>query len=471
MPTCHNHTASLSLRDEIVGVGQTVPLLDGAIKTYIYFDNAASTPAFRHVHEKVTEFLTWYSSVHRGAGFKSLISTHVFEEARHTVASFVGADPVGACVIFVKNATEAINKLANRFDWRPGDVVISTSMEHHSNDLPWRPKAHIEYVGLLPDGSLDIADLARRLEQHRGKVRLVTATGASNVSGYLTPIHDMAELVHSHGALFMVDCAQLAPHRAIRMGPPGEPRSLDFVVLSGHKMYAPFGSGALIGPDAFFRAGSPDYRGGGTIEIVTPEEVYWAEPPDREEAGTPNVIGAVALAASIRTLSKVGMDAVAEHEAALTGYALRRLPEVPGLRVYGSADPDALDRRLGVITFLMESAPHGKVAAILGFEGGIGVRDGCFCAHPYVLKLLGIDRQQFEGYKARVLEHDRTDIPGLVRVSFGCYNTCEEVDELIEQLQRIAAGDYHGDYIPDRATGSYYPRSFDPTALSHYFEL
>ena len=471
MQTCQDHVASHSLRNEIVGVGQSVPLLDGSIKTYVYLDNAASTPAFRHVHEKVTEFLTWYSSVHRGAGFKSLISTHVFEEARQTVASFVGADPTTSCVIFVKNATEAINKLANRFDWRPDDVILSTSMEHHSNDLPWRPKAHVEYVGLRPDGSLDVNDLALKLERFRGRVRLVTTTGASNVSGFLPPIHDMAEMAHSYGARFMVDCAQLAPHRAIRMGAPGAPRSLDFVVLSGHKMYAPFGSGALIGPDEFFRAGSPDYRGGGTIEIVTPDEVYWAEPPDREEAGTPNVIGAVALAASIRTLSQVGMDAVAAHEAELTGYALRRLQDVPGLRVYGSSDPDALENRLGVISFLMESAPHGKVAAILGFEGGIGVRNGCFCAHPYVLRLLGIEQKQFEGYKARVLDHDRTDIPGLVRVSFGCYNTCEEIDDLVDMLQRIAAGDYRGEYIPDRATGSYYPRSFDPEVLRHYFEL
>jgi len=471
MSTCHNLAQAASLRQEIVGVDQQVPLLDGTIQTYVYLDNAASTPAFRHVHEKVSEFLTWYSSVHRGAGFKSLISTHVFEEARQTVASFVGADPSTNCVVFVKNATEAINKLANRFDWKAGDIIISTSMEHHSNDLPWRPKAHVEYVALQEDGSLDLTDLERKLDRFAGQVRLVTATGASNVSGFIPPIHDMAEMAHARGALFMADCAQLAPHRSIHMGPAGAPRSLDFVVLSGHKMYAPFGSGALIGPDDFFRAGSPDYRGGGTIEIVTPDEVYWAEPPDREEAGTPNVIGAVALAASIRTLTAVGMEAVVGHESELTAYALRRLQEVRGLRVYGPSDPTRLENRLGVISFNVADIPHGKVAAILGFEGGIGVRDGCFCAHPYVLQLLGIAQKQFEGYKARVLDHDRTDIPGMVRVSFGCYNTCEEVDALIAMLQRVAAGDYRGDYIVDRSTGSYYPRSFNPQALGRYFEL
>ena len=460
-----------ALRQEIVGIDQRVPLLDGSTRRYINLDNSASTPTFRGVQQKVAEFLGWYSSVHRGTGFKSLLSTQAYEQAHEIVAHFVGADPQTHSVIFGKNTTEAVNKLANRVAWQPGDVVITTMMEHHSNDLPWRPKAQVEYVGLRADGSLDMDDLAHKLSRFRGRVKLVAATGASNVSGFVSPIHDMAELAHHHGAKILVDCAQLAPHRPIDVGPLDSPRHLDFVVLSAHKMYAPFGTGALIGPKTFFEQGAPDYRGGGTIEVVTLDEVYWAESPERDEAGSPNVVGAVALAVSTRILSRAGMDAVAAHETALTRYALRQLNRLDGVKIYGSDDPDRLDDRLGVISFEVDGIPHGKVAAILGFEGGIGVRNGCFCAHPYVLQLLRIDDEAFQVHKQRVLNHDRSTLPGLVRASFGCYNTLEEIDELVSMLERIIAGDYQGDYVVHKATGDYLPRGFDPAMLNEYFAV
>lgn len=460
-----------ALRQEIVGIDQRVPLLDGSSRPYINLDNAASTPALRGVQQKVNEFLGWYSSVHRGSGFKSLLSTQVYEQARQIVARFVGADPRTHSVIFGKNTTEAINKLAHRLDLQPGDVVITTMMEHHSNDLPWRPRAQVEYVGVKEDGSLDLEDLVEKLDRFRGRVKLVATTGASNVSGFVPPIYDMAELAHQHGAMIAVDCAQLAPHRALDVGALDSPRRLDFVTLSAHKMYAPFGTGALIGPKEFFAQGAPDYRGGGTIEIVTLDEVHWAGPPERDEAGSPNVVGAVALAASIRILSQVGMDAIAAHEMALTRHALRQLNRLEGVRIYGSADPDQLDDRLGAITFQVRGVPHTKVAAILSFEGGIGVRNGRFCAQPYLLKMLDVSGERYQAYKEQVLSHDRSDLPGLVRMSFGCYNTQEEIDALVAMLERILRGDYRGDYVLHKATGDYLPRGFDPAALEGYFRL
>lgn len=459
------------LRSEIVGIDQEVPLLNGSSHPYVNLDNAASTPAFRYVQHKVDELLRWYSSVHRGSGFKSLLCTEAHEQARDIVAQFVGADPETSCVVFVKNTTEAINKLANRMKLGTDDVVISTVMEHHSNDLPWRPKAHVEYVDLRKDGALDMEDLAQKLDRFIGQVRLVTVTGASNVTGFVSPIHDIAELAHQYGARILVDCAQLAPHQAIDVGAIDSPRHLDFVALSAHKMYAPFGTGVLIGPKDFFRQGPPDHSGGGTVDIVTLDEVHWAEPPARDEAGSPNVVGAIALAASIRLLSTVGMDAIAAHEMELTSYLLRQLNHLSRVKVYGSSDPNRLDDRLGVIAFTVEGIPHGKVAAILGFEGGIAVRNGCFCAHPYVLRLLGIERQEYRAYRQQVLNHDRSALPGFVRASFGCYNTVEEIDYLLGMLERVIAGDYKGDYLVDRFTGSYLPREFDPAVLNSYFAI
>jgi selenocysteine lyase/cysteine desulfurase len=460
-----------ALRGEIIGIDQTVPLADGTCVLYACLDNAATTPCLRAVQDKVEEFLSWYSSVHRGAGFKSMLSSHAYEESRRIVAEFVGADTDYHTVIFGKNATEAINKLSNRIGLQPDDVVLATVMEHHSNDLPWRGKARVEYVGVRPDGSLDTTDLARKLERLKGKVRVVAVTAASNVTGFINPIHDIAELAHQHGAKVVADCAQLAPHRAIRMGPVGLPRSLDFVVMSAHKMYAPFGSGALIGPSEVFREGAPDYKGGGTIDVVSLDEVSWAEPPDRDEAGTPNTVGAVALATSIRTLSKVGMDAITKHENALTNHALRELNRIDGIRVFGSSDPNRLEDRLGVIPFEVAGVPHGQVASVLAFEGGIGVRSGCFCAHPYVTRLLGLNSQAYEAYKARILNHDRSTAPGLVRISFGCYNTIEEIDRLTSLLRRVVSGDYSDDYVVDKASGLYLPRSFYPGILESCFKV
>lgn len=459
------------LRNEIVGLDQKVPLLDGSYRSYVFLDNAASTPAFKGVQNKVNEALLWYSSVHRGSGYKSLISTRAFDHAREVILKFMGGDEDQDVVIFGKNTSEVINLLAANTDWEPGDVVITTLMEHHSNDLPWRGKAQVEHVGVKSDGSLDMEDLEQKLKIFAGRVKFVTCTGASNVTGYINPIHDVAELAHRYGAMVLIDCAQLAPHRAVEMGTPGTLRHIDFVCISAHKMYAPFGTGALIGPKEYFQKTEPDYRGGGTIEIVTLKEIYWAQAPDRMEAGSPNVIGAVALAASMNILSKVGMDAVAAHEKELTRYALGKMKDVPGLRLLGSSDPDRVEDRVGVIPFMLEGMPHAKLAAILSFEGGIGVRNGCFCAHPYILHLLGITDQQFDVFKMQVLHNDRSDRPGLVRASFGCYNNFSEIDHFVEMLERISAGETVGDYRVDPVSGSYFPQNFDPASLDAFFNF
>ena len=453
-----------ALRAQIVGIDRPVPLLDGSFKPYVYLDNAASTPALRPVQEKVNELLECYSSVHRGSGYKSLLTTDAYERSRRIVASFCGADPVRDCVIFVKNTTEAINKLAHRISLQPGEVLLTTGMEHHSNDLPWRGRGQVEYIGLTQEGSLDLDDLDGKLRHLSGRVRLVAVTGASNVTGFINPLHEAAELAHQAGALFFADCAQLAPHRLVSMGAAGSPGRLDFLALSGHKLYAPFGSGVLVGPQDFFECGPPDMVGGGTIELVSRNEVFWANAPERDEAGSPNVIGAVALAAAIQVLQKVGMERIAAHEASLTRYALQRLAKVEGLRIYGSSDPERLEDRVGVIAFDLSGVHHAKVAAILSFEGGIAVRDGCFCAHPYVIDLLGVDRQGYEAFKDKALHHDRSTLPGLVRASFGCFSNEEDINRLVEMLERIVTGDYRGDYRCQASSGSYFPIGLDLAA-------
>ncbi len=459
------------LRQEIVGIDQQVPLLEGSFIPYTNLDNSASTPAFRRVKDKTDELFNWYSSVHRGSGFKSLLSTHLYDEARQVVLGFVDADPEGDCVIFCKNTTEAINHLANIFPFQPGDMVLTTGMEHHSNDLPWRARAQVIYANVFNDGSLDMQDFAAQLERNAGKIKLVAITGASNVSGFMPPIYDIAEMAHHYGIKILVDCAQLFPHRKIQVGPADSPRHLDFIAFSAHKVYAPLGSGGLIGPKEFFNQLEPDFRGGGVVEIVTHDEVIWTTAPERNEAGSPNVIGAVALAAALKQLSEIGMDAIAAHEAELTHYTLTKLKQLQGITLYGFTDPNRLADRLGVVAFQVDGMTHGKAAAILGFEGGIGVRNGCFCAHPYILRLLNVTDEQYKSHHNHVLGHNRADLPGLIRISFGCYNNFEDIDRLVSVLERIIQGDYRGDYSADKGSGSYYPLGFEMASLDKYFSF
>ncbi|MBC7941036.1 MAG: aminotransferase class V-fold PLP-dependent enzyme [Chitinophagaceae bacterium] len=454
--------ALATLRERVVGIDQPVPVLGGSPRAYINLDNAASTPALGEVMDTVNHFMRWYSSVHRGTGFKSQVASRAYEQARETVAGFVGADPREHQVIFGKNATEAINKLSYRLQLQPDDVVLVSEMEHHSNDLPWRARARVEHVGVDALGQLDEAHFDRLLAQHAGHVRLVAVSGASNVTGHMPDVHRLAVKAHAAGARIMVDAAQLAPHRAIAMGALSDPAHLDYVTLSAHKMYAPFGTGALIGRRDTFEQGEPEYRGGGTIEFVSKDSVSWADGPDRDEAGTPNVVGAVALAAAIRELQRIGMQAVAQHETELTAYALQRLARVPGIRLYGDADPRHAAARLGVVTFNLEGLHHGLVAAVLGTEFGIGVRNGCFCAHPYLMHLLGITPDQALQLRARLSAGDRRAVPGMVRLSFGAYTTLDDIDAGVDALHLIARGQYRGRYLQDPSTGEFTAEGWRP---------
>jgi cysteine desulfurase / selenocysteine lyase len=446
----------------VVGAQQEVPLLDGTQRHYVNLDNAASTPSFWAVQEAVARYLPYYASVHRGTGFKSQVSTHLYEQARRDVLRFLGADEEEHTCIFGKNTTEAINKLAWRFPFRDGrDTVLVSVMEHHSNDLPWRAAANVVHVGVTPEGRLDEADFDAQLAHYAGRLALVAISGASNVTGFMNPAHRLAERAHAAGAQILVDCAQLAPHRKIEMGRLGQADGFDYVAISAHKMYAPFGTGALVGRKDTFASGEPEYRGGGEVEIVTLDQVTWSEPPERDEAGSPNTVGAVALSAAIRQLEAIGMEAVAEHEAVLTRYLLPRLGRIPGIQIYGDTDPARAAERLGVVPFNLVGMSHYLVADILGYEFGVGVRNGCFCAHPYLLHLMQVGEEESGRVRAEMHAGDRRNVPGLVRASFGIYNTEEDIDALIEALEKIQRGEYKGVYHQDRASGAFEPEGWE----------
>ncbi len=451
------------------GIDVEVPLLNGERQRYTNLDSAASTPALQSVKQAVNRFLEYYSSVHRGMGFKSQLSTNAYEAARRYSIEFLGGSSEEHTCIFVKNATEALNILAHRIAITPErPMVLTSGMEHHSNDLPWRAVAHVVHVGLTPDGRLDEDAFDEILARQGHRIALVSIAGASNVTGYINPLRRLAAKSHAAGALFSVDAAQLAPHRRIDMGALDDPEHFDFVTISAHKMYAPYGSGALVGRKDTFVERAPLLSGGGTVKVVTYEDHVWAE--TRDEAGSPNVIGAIAMAAAMKALDQIGMDQVARHEAELTRYALEKLATIPGLRIFGSRDAEEASQRLGVIPFEVEGMSHVLVTAVLGYEYGIGARNGRFCAYPYTMHLLGLSNEQIRQANQRIVEGNPSHIPGLVRVSFGLYNTLEDVDRLAAALTDICEQKFLGTYHLDPATGDYIPEGWQ-VDFDRYFSF
>jgi selenocysteine lyase/cysteine desulfurase len=431
----------------LIGADTVVPCLDGLSRRYVNLDYAASTPVMEAVWDAVEAFLPWYSSVHRGSGVKSQISTAAYEDARDTVAHFVGAR-VDDAVVFVRNTTEAINVLSAVL--APGTRVLSSPVEHHSNMLPWR-RHDLRQLPFTrsPDELLDACE--RALRSARPRIDLVAVTGASNVTGEVWPVAELAQLAHAHGARLFVDAAQLAPHRPVDMAGAG----IDFLALSGHKLYAPFGAGALVGDRRRLGDGEPLLHGGGAIELVTPDDVIWADPPERHEAGSPNVVGAVALAAACRALLELGMETVAACERGLASYLWSSLADVPGLRRL-TLWPEAVDR-VGVATFNLEGYRHPLVAAILSAEHAIGVRHGCFCAHPLMARLLGVPDAEFDRLAGELRAGGRPALPGAVRASIGLGTTGHDIDRLVDALREIAATGPRSRYLHEARRDEYQP--------------
>ncbi|MFI9410184.1 aminotransferase class V-fold PLP-dependent enzyme [Nocardia gamkensis] len=380
-----------------------VPLVHGGSATYANFDYAASAPALAQVTDRVQQLLPYYASVHRGAGYASRISTECYEAARGSVSRFLDAadDQV---VVFTRNTTDSLNLLASCV---PGDTVV-LDIEHHANFLPWTKRGRRvvraadtveETIGRL------VAELCSK------PAALLAVTGASNVTGEVLPLERLATIAHQCGARILVDAAQLAPHRRISL----RDTAIDYLAFSGHKLYAPFGAGVLVGKRDWLDAAQPYLAGGGAVREVRSDAAEWASAPQRHEAGSPNVLGAAALAAACDALSGIDAETLAAHEHRLADRLRDGLATIPGvqlLRIWIDS-PDSV----GIVAFTLDDFAPGHVAAYLSAEHGIGVRDGRFCAHP-LLARLGLN--------------------GALRASIGLGTTSADVDRLIEAIAILA---------------------------------
>lgn len=421
------------VRRDFAIVGRKVPVLGYAERELVYLDHAATTHAPRSVLMRYMEFLeTDYANVHRGTHLLSRNSTARFEDAYLTIAQFLGGDLDHGAVVYAQNTTHAVDIVSHVLDRVPGQV-ITTELEHHSNDLPYRRRGPVHRVRVTEDGSLDLEHLARLLREH--PVKLVAVTAGSNVTGFMPDLDLIARLAHEHGAMILVDAAQALARIPLSVKAPGDPSHLDFVVGAGHKAYAPFGAGFVYGPRKVFMDAEPYLPGGGTATSVSDDRVEYLQAPDKHHGGTPNIAGVVGMAAALQMLEEIGREEVRRHELELMNALVEGLQAMGGVHLYGTLDTS---RRLAVVPFNVEGAEHLLTAAILSEEGAVAVRNGRFCAHIYVDRLLS--------------EAHGPDAPtGCVRASFGLYNDLSDVQRALEAIQVVRDRSWKGQY---RVAGS-----------------
>ena len=400
-----------------------VPCADGCQRRYLSFDAAAATGALPSVLDAVQAFVPWYAGVQGAAGYKSQASAISHECARLAALAFAdrgtASDDV---VLFCPNATEAICHLADRLRLSRDDVVITTVAEHQANVLPWSRAAHCRYVECGKDGTFDTEDVVAALGQ-RPRPALLAITGASGITGWMPPLRDIIDAAHRCGVPVLADVAQLAPHHPL-------PADADFLVWSGHKMYAPFGAGVLIGPRRVLAESG------------------------RAADGSPNVIGAVAMHAAMDTLSGVGWPAITAHERRLATSMRRGLAAIPGVRLLG---PSVDAPMLPVATFTVAGVPYGLVAARLAAEYAIGVGHSRFGADPYLIRLLGLSSEEDRRQRGPTRPGDRRAVPGAVRASAGVNITADDVRRLLAAVAYVAAGAPPVPYRQDPSTGDFFP--------------
>jgi selenocysteine lyase/cysteine desulfurase len=403
----------------MIGRGHPVPTVEGS-RPYINLDYAASTPTFMPVWNAVCQ--TWQQS--------QQVQVEIVNEVRSVCAGLLGASLTEYDVIFTSNATEAINLVAENLSRESEQgvepVVLNTLLEHNSNELPWRMIPHFSLIRLQVDaeGFVDMKELDMILhsyneEGHYGKkrIRLVAVSGASNVLGVFNNLEEISRIVHRYGAHLLVDAAQLVAHRKVKM----EQWGIDYLAFSAHKVYAPFGTGVLVGRKGLL-----------TFNPAEQELI--------QSSGEENAAGIAALGKALVFLQRIGLDLIQEEEQALTARTLRGLAQIAGLRIYGIKDPDlpVFAQKGGVIVFSLKNILPNKVAKALAEQGGIGVRYGCHCAHLLIKRLVNIPKllEQFQGLLLTLFP--KLSLPGLVRVSLGIGNSEEDVDTLIQVLDKIA---------------------------------
>ena len=463
-----------SLHRDFIGLDTHYPLADGRVTRRHYLDSAASTLALGCARQVADELLLHYANTHSDLHFSARAVNHAYDWAHHQVLRFVGADSERYSAFFAgSGCTAPLNRLARVMAARrpERDVVLVSLLEHHANDLPHRKHAgqviHIPLVGAAPAlGAVDLAALERTLEQYSGRVNYVAVSAASNVTGVVNPVHDIAALAHAHDAWVVVDASQYLAHASLTLSDTGaRERELDALVFSGHKLYAPGSPGVAVARRALLEDSEPDEVGGGMVDDVSLNGYQLtARFPDREEAGTPNILGAVQLGAVLNVLQRLGMARVHAAEQQRLRGLLAELAALPGVRVYGDPDP-ARTPRLGTVAFNLDGLEHGLVAAVLNDYFNVAVRNGCFCAHPYVRELLKPELWALDLDPDDAAAIQRWQ--GMVRASLGLYTVDEDIEALLAGVRDLLARpDHFRALYQIDAKGNFHHRTFHAPAIT-----
>lgn len=438
------HKLLTRMCNSFYGAATTYRQIDGEFTARTYLDSAASCLMLKPAYEASLKFLDHYSNTHSDTHNSAIISNQMYKWAHAQVLQFVNADPEEyTCIFMGSGSTAAINRVARSLSAarpeKPG--VLISLMEHHSNDLPHREThdfaEHIGCVGEGVDlGSMDLDALEAALSKHHDKIDYVAVTAASNVTGVVNPIHDIAQRAHAHGALVVVDASQILAHRALSMqGIVGDGSDdIDAVVFSGHKIYAPGSPGVLVIRRSLIDGGAPMEFGGGMVDqVFKTEYTVTTKFPDREEAGTPNILGAVNLGMCLDIMTRIGMDVIEQHESEMLSYLFNELQSIAGITIYGDTDL-SLVPRTATISFNLAGVDHGLLAAILNDYFNLALRNECFCAHPYVREMI---LQQLWDLDPDLEEAEIESKKGMVRASFGLNNSIDDAHRLVTALKEI----------------------------------
>lgn len=418
------------IRQKFVGLNKKITNIEGKKIIPINFDNAATTPTFKSVLYEITRECEMYGSIGRGLGQKSEYTTHIYNECREYLLEYFSVPKDKYTAIFVNNATDGLNRLS-RILINENTVVITSRMEHHANDLPWRDKCYVDYIEVDELGRLKLHELEEKLIKYKEKDIVVTITAASNVTGYVNDLKYIGNLVHQYNGKFIVDAAQIVAHKKIKLVDENNNPYIDFFVFSAHKIYAPFGSGAIIALKSILDICKQSDHGGGTVDTVLDNEEILLCPPEKNEPGSPNYFGAVALVKAMKEIRKIGCTNLEVKEKKLMKYIIQGLSSIPEIILYG--DNINIEDRLGIVVFNVDGIYNAEVAKMLADYRGIAVRQGAFCAHPYIRRLLKVTEEEWVKY----LNNPNEKMLGMIRVSFGMYNTTKEIDDFLNTMEMI----------------------------------
>ena len=425
-----------TLQDKVIGLDQQVQLEDGTWRTQTHFNNAATTLEFKHVSDTIQEKKKMYGAVERSESQKSKYTTAIYNNTRDKVIEFLGADPEKYSVFYTNTTTDGLNKLASALITSKKDMVLATRIEHHANDLSWRERCKVKYAEVDKKGRVRYDELKRLLKKYNKKkkrIKLVTITAASNVTGYVTNVHKVAKLAHKYGAKIVVDGAQIVAHRKFSMvGDLKDPKDdIDFFAFSAHKMYSPEGGGAVVGLTKVLNKHKPMFYGGGTIKVVGDNWVYWKKAPEVYEAGSPDYLAVVGMGAAMDCLYTIGFDKIQAHEQVLIKKLIAGLKKLPKVIIYG--DTENVSDKTGVVTFNFYDINTEILAQRLAQYAGIDTRRGAFCAHPYVWRLMGISDETAKGFE----NCSDAKTAGMVRISFATYSTEADIDYFFEKMPTV----------------------------------